>query len=247
MTEKMKSKITFGQKTINFSIIRSARRKKTIALSIEPTGYVLVRAPINTPYPRLTQIVKSKAKWIIRRLGSLDNTLPPVKKEFVSGESFPLLGRHVRLKVLQDSDVNKPVVRMHRGRIKVIVNTINDNGKSSIEIKDAITKWYRLQAAKRIPERTKVYSKKMGLEEPKVFIRDQQKRWGSCNSKGILRFNWRIIMAPMSLIDYVVVHEICHLKYMNHSKLFWKYLGMIMPDYEKRERSLKENGIGFQI
>lgn len=247
MNAKNKNKITFGQKTINFSITRSARRKKTIALSIEPTGYVLVRAPINTPYPRLTQIVESKAEWIIRKLSSLDSTPPPAKKEFVSGESFPMLGRHLRFKVLQDSNIKKPVARMHRGRLEVILNTINNNGRSSMEIKDAITKWYRLQAAERIPERTRIYAKKMGIKEPEVFIRDQQKRWGSCNAKGILRFNWRIIMAPMSLIDYVVVHELCHLKYMNHSKSFWKYLGMIMPDYEKRARSLKENGIGFQI
>lgn len=242
----MKDKVIFGRKTIDFSVIRSIRRKKTIALSIEPTGDVLVRAPIGTSYSRLTQIVQSKAEWIIKNLRFMDNAHYLAKKEFVSGESFSYLGRHIRLKVLHDLDVKKPVVRMYRGRLEVILNSVNKNGIYSGEIKEAMAKWYKIQAGKRIPERVIIYSKKMGLPEPKVFIRNQQKRWGSCNSTGELRFNWRIIMAPTSIVDYVVVHELCHLKYRNHAKQFWKYLGMIMPDYEKHKERLKKEGLMWQ-
>ncbi|GBE01412.1 WLM domain protein [bacterium BMS3Abin08] len=241
------NKVIFGRKTIRFSVIRSTRRKKTIALSIEPDGKVLVRVPVNTSYSRLTHVVKSKAEWIITKLGSLNDVSQQVKKEFVSGESFYYLGRHMRLKILKDRDIKKTVVRMYRGRLEVIMNTAGKNGKVPEEIRDAITKWYKIQAARRIRKRVEIYADKMGLTVPSVLIRDQKKIWGSCSTKGVLRFNWRIIMAPMSLVDYVVVHELCHLKYRNHSKSFWKYLGMIMPDYEKRREVLRQKGKSYQF
>ncbi len=241
------NKIIFGRKTIRFSVIRSTRRKKTIALSIEPDGKVFVRAPVNTTYSRLTHVVKSKAAWIITKLGSLSDVSQQLKKEFVSGESFYYLGRHMRLKILKDRDVKKTVVRRFRGRLEVIMNPVGKNGKVPEEIRDAITEWYKIQAARRIPERVEIYTNKMGLKTPGVFIRDQKKIWGSCSTKGVLRFNWRIIMAPMSLVDYVVVHELCHLKYRNHSQSFWRYVGMIMPDYERRREKLRKKGELYQF
>lgn len=241
------NKIIFGRKTINFSVIRSARRKKTIALYIEPTGDILVRAPMNTPYSRVAHVVKSKAEWIIKKLRNLDNISHQIKKEFVSGESFFYLGRYMRLKIQKDRDVKKTVVRMYRGRLEVIMNPAGKNGKVPEEIRDVITKWYKIQAARRIPERIEIYADKMRLTVSSVLIRDQKKIWGSCSTKGVLRFNWRIIMTPMSLVDYVVVHELCHLKYRNHSKSFWKYLGMIMPDYERRREVLRQKGKSYQF
>ncbi|MEC4686337.1 MAG: SprT family zinc-dependent metalloprotease [Nitrospirota bacterium] len=241
------NKVIFGRKTIRFSVIRSARRKKTIALSIEPDGKVFVRAPVNTSCSRLTHVVKSKAEWIITKLGSLNDVSQQLKKEFVSGESFYYLGCHMRLKILKDRDVKKTVVRMYRGRLEVIMNPVGKNGKVPEEIRDAITEWYKIQAARRIPERVEIHANKMGLKVPGVFIRDQKKIWGSCSTKGVLRFNWRIIMALMSLVDYVVVHELCHLKYRNHSKSFWRYVGMIMPDYERRREILRKKGELYQF
>jgi predicted metal-dependent hydrolase len=241
------NKIIFGRKTIRFSVIRSTRRKKTIGISIEPDGKVLVRAPVNTSCSRLTHVVKSKAEWIITKLGSLNDVLQELKKEFVSGESFYYLGRHMRLKILKDRYVEKTVVRMCRGRLEVIMNPKGKNGNVPAEIRDAITEWYKIQAARRIPERVEIYANKMGLKVPGIFIRDQKKIWGSCSTKGVLRFNWRIIMAPMSLVDYVVVHELCHLKYRNHSKSFWRYVGMIMPDYERRREMLRKKGELYQF
>lgn len=240
----MEGKITLNEKPLKFSVLRSRRRKRTIALGIEPTGEVLVRAPFHIPHSRLIEVVESKRGWIIKKLRSLDNISPVVKKEFVSGESFPYLGRHLRLKIRQGHHTNKPVVNIGRGRLEVLLNTAS-NGIRIEEIKGAVVFWYKTQAARYIPERVKIYAKKMGLAEPTILIRNQQKIWGSCNAKGVLRFNWRMMMAPVSLIDYVVVHELCHLKHKNHAVPFWKYLHTIMPDYEKRKEALRRNGIGY--
>lgn len=243
----MKNRVIFGHKTIIYSVIRSKRRKKTISIFIEPTKEILVRAPVNASYSRLNRVVKSKAKWITKKLRLLDDTSLPIKREFVSGESFSYLGRYVRLKILKNNKNEIPVVKMQRGRLEVSMNKANENGAFSEEVRNAIIEWFKIKGAKRIPDRVNIYTKKMGLPEPKIFIRNQQKIWGSCDTKGVLRFNWRMIMAPVSIIDYVVVHELCHLKYNNHSKDFWKYLGMIMPDYEKRRERLKREGSGWSV
>ncbi len=241
------NKVIFGRKTIRFSVIHSVRRKKTIALYIEPTGDILVRAQVNTSCSRLTHVVKSKAEWIITKLMSLNDVSHQIKKELVSGESFYYLGRHMRLKILKVMGGKKTAVRIYRGRLEVIMNLAGKNGKVHEEIRDVITEWYKMQAARRIPERVEIYADKMGVATPPVFIRNQKKIWGSCSSKGALRFNWRIIMAPMSLVDYVIVHELCHVKYKNHSKLFWKYLGAVMPDYEKRKERIRIDGVQWSI
>lgn len=241
-------KITFGQKTINFSVVYSIRRKKTIALSVKANGTVLVRAPMRTSCSKITHLVKSKGEWIIKKLKFLEGTSCLTKKEFVSGESFSYLGRHLRLKVLNNPDTKKPVVKMLKGHLKIGINKKEkQNGQYTEEIKNAITEWYKKKAAKRIPGRVRIYAERMGLTEPKVLIRNQVRRWGSCNSKGELRLNWRIIMAPMSIVDYVVVHELCHLKYNNHSKAFWKYVGMIITDYESKRERLQMEGARYSL
>lgn len=240
-------KIVFGNKTITYSIVRSRRRKKTITLSVEPGGNLIIRAPIKTKDSKLSHIVKSKAKWIIKKRSSLNHGAIISKKEFVSGESFSYLGRHIRLKILRDNSKKKPVVKLHGGRLQILFYRANRNGNYSKEIRDAIAEWYRKLAVKRITERVVIYAGKLGLPKPEIIIRNQQKRWGSCNKKGELRFNWHIVMAPMSLVDYVVVHELCHIKYKDHSKVFWKYLGSIMPDYEKRKEKIKKDGVHWYI
>ncbi len=241
-----KGKVTFGRKTINFAIIRSPRRKKTIALSIGPAGDVLVRTPVHAPYLKLVHVVKSKSEWIIKNTASLQ-IFSHVEKEFVSGESFPYLGRHLRLKIRRSHNYKRPIVKLLKGRLEIVgvhINTSSqsNNGQKPGEIRKVLMDWYSAQAKKRIIERANIYARKIGLPEPKVLIRDQQKRWGSCDTQGILRFNWRIIMAPMSIVDYIVVHELCHRKYRDHSNSFWKYLGSILPDYEKRKERLREEG-----
>ena len=102
-------------------------------------------------------------------------------------------------------------------------------------------KWYRIRAKENIESRVKVFAAKIGESPNKVTIKAQKTRWGSCSSLGNLNFNWRLIMMPQKIIDYVVVHELCHLKEMNHSSTFWNRVEEIMPDYRNRRKWLKNN------
>ncbi|MEW6088311.1 MAG: YgjP-like metallopeptidase domain-containing protein [bacterium] len=110
------------------------------------------------------------------------------------------------------------------------------------EVRNILARWYKKHAKIVLSKRVKIYSKKLKLITPEIILANQSKRWGSCNRKGQIRFNWHIVMASMFLVDYVVAHELCHLKYANHSKNFWKMLGTILPDYEIRRERLRREG-----
>ena len=110
------------------------------------------------------------------------------------------------------------------------------------EIRAAVVAWFRRRAAERLPERVAAWHAKAGVPMPRVKLASQQKRWGSCDQAGTIRLNWRIIQAPMRLVDYVVVHELVHLRHRGHGRDYWQAVGRVMPDYERRRRDLRERG-----
>jgi predicted metal-dependent hydrolase len=168
--------------------------------------------------------------------------------EFSDGEELPYLGRRFRLLVLEREGLTGPVVSMSGGHVKVFLQRAGSDGKSRRDfIRSALMSWYSVQAEKRIPGRVSLYAGKMGLQVPKVFIRAQRTRWGSCDSRDCLRFNWRLMMAPLDVLDYVVVHELCHLKHKDHAAAFWGCLRRILPDYETRRKRLRKEGLHYRL
>jgi predicted metal-dependent hydrolase len=109
-------------------------------------------------------------------------------------------------------------------------------------VRSALQHWYRDKAKVRFPERAKALAETLGIPKPPVHVVDQSKRWGSCDARGRIRLNWRLIMAPMPLVDYVIAHEACHVLEHNHTRRFWRSLETIMPDYEARVRQLDRMG-----
>jgi len=237
----------WGGNTIHFSVVRSRRRKKTMAISVEPAGTVLVKVPFRLRRSRILEAVESRAEWILEKQKIAGHRVPPEKK-FVSGDLFLYLGRSCRLKILNSAGYGKEPVRLSGGRLEV-ARPVEGGSKSAAreEIRDALVQWYTAQAGKKIPERVSLYARKMGLPEPEVLIRAQRTRWGSCDSKGRLRFNWRLIMAPLGIVDYVVVHELCHIKHKNHAASFWGHLKRTLPDCETRKERLRKEGLTYQF
>jgi len=235
-----KRTISFGKTKINFSVKRSKRRK-TVSIFVDPFEGVFLRAPLRVSLNLLSKLVHSKAVWILdkqRRINEIMRHLP--KKEFVTGESFLYLGRQLRLKVLKSK--SKPKIKVKGGRFLVSINGKNSDLDKMKTVRGLLSIWYKKHAEKVLLKRVKLYSKKLKVSVPEVILANQTKRWGSCNRKERIRFNWHIIMAPMSLVDYVVAHELCHLKHNNHSENFWKLLGSVMPDYEVRRERLRKEG-----
>ena len=237
--------INFGTKRIDYTIKRG-NRKKTLAINVTLASQVIVLAPNNFSREKIKTIVKKKALWILEKqehFKRLAMLFP--EKELVSGEQILLLGRKYRLKIKEEN--YSSALKLSGRKIFISVARNLDSNKRKEKIRDALIKWYFEKSTKIIKQRVNRYSRLLNLFPEKIMIKDQKKRWASCSSDGILRFNWRIAIAPVSIVDYVVAHELCHLKVKNHSSDFWKLVSIVIPDYKKRKDWLKNNTTIFRL
>lgn len=214
------------------TIVRTARRK-TARVQVH-AGVVSVIVPDTYPTNKIESLVDKRTRWIKEKLLVQHQWLPLKQKEYVSGECFCYLGRHYRLKV---ETAEEQSVKLVNGRLSV-----QTKNKQADDIRDALIDWYKDHAYKKLQAKVKRYSKLMNVTPASMKIRDYTARWGSCSNKGLVQFNWKIIIAPNSAVDYVVVHELCHLVEHNHSPNFWKLVKAVMPNYEVQREWLRENG-----
>ena len=207
-----------------------------MGITVDTDGSVTVIPPTGLKSEAIKKVVQKKARWIFgkqRYFTELRSRFPV--KEFVSGEEALFLGKRYRLKVISNGNV--PEIRREGRRIYVGVSSVQKKN----QIKSLLTDWYQMQADDVIKKRVERLSPKVGVQPKAIKVKNQEKRWGSCSKAGILRFNWKIIMAPASIIDYVAVHELCHLKFQNHSSAFWKLVASVLHDYRERREWLKQN------
>ena len=232
-------RVKFGDATIEYEVHRSQRRRKTVQITMDG-GRVLVAAPTDTPGSKLETIVHKRAPWILRQVP--DPLVAPSKKRFISGETLPYLGRNVRL-IVQPADVPSPRVRFDHWSFRIDVPARLDDADRYDGIRKVVAHWYRRRAELRLPEAVEIWRKRVGLPEtPEALIRDQRQRWGSCAPDGTLRFNWRVVMLPPALIEYVVVHELAHLRVSSHSTQYWDLVSSLVPDAQQRRQRLRETG-----
>jgi len=211
-------------------IIRSKR--KTLALEITPEAALIVRAPQKTPLETIDAFIREKLPWIIKKQRIAKNTYqPPVKKEFIDGERFLYLGNWRALCIVNGGD--EPF--LFDGE-KFLLSQ-----RHISEARWLFLAWYKEQAVDILSQRVKFYAAHTGLKCNKINITNASKRCGSCNSKGRINFSWRLIMAPMEVIDYVVIHELVHLEEHNHSQEFWQKVGLLMPLYQQAKNWLQSN------
>lgn len=239
--------VNYGSRLIEYSIKRS-KRKKTLAITISSSAQVIVLAPYFVSKERINRIVQKKIPWIFKKqeyFKQLAELFP--EKEYISGEQILFLGRKYRLKIKEGEKKCSSVPKMVGRKIFISTNQNLEPDEKKKFIKDRLLNWYFSIAAQIIKPRVERYSKLMNIIPRGIKIKDHKKRWGSCSTDGILRFNWRIAMAPISIVDYVVVHELCHLKIKNHSADFWRFVSLAMPDYQSRRHWLKNNAMFFRI
>ena len=234
-TDTKKHSFYFGEKLIEFDVIRSNR--KTLGISVKSDSSVYVRSPKDKSLADVIAKVKHKAPWILKQIDRFDTLRPLIsEKEYVSGESFYYLGRQYRLKVISTTD--KEEVKMSNGYIKVIEKH-NDRER----IKYLLDNWYLEKARTYFYKKlnfTLAKVKHLGIQPNSIIIRKLKTRWGSCSRKGNLSLNTHLIKAPSHCIEYVIMHEICHLKYFNHSKDYYMLLNKMMPDWELRKKRIEK-------
>lgn len=221
---------TLLDKNLSIEVIRT-KRKKTASINIS-NGSVQVIVPDKISDFKVKELIKKRTSWIRKKLEEESKIIISSPKEYISGESFTYLGRNYRLKVFKG---NKPEVKLIGGYLEV--SYLKKSKKTTI--KDILIDWYKDHAIKRLTEKTNRYAKIIGVVPNSISIRDYKSRWGSCSSKGEISYNWKIIIAHHHIVDYIVIHELCHLKHPNHSSLYWKSVKHIMPDYQVCREWLK--------
>jgi len=217
----------------NIKIIRTNRRK-TISIQID-AGMVQITVPNVLSDKTIQDIINSKKAWIHEKLQLQSHITPARSKEYVDAEAFSYLGKKYRLKLTKNSTDE---AKLKRGQL--LISTRNDSSEEYI--KNQITQWYWNHAEQHLKDKTRRYAEIVRVSPKRVSLKNYKARWGSCTITNDIIYNWKIIIAPHRIVDYVVVHELCHIHEHNHSSSFWKLVGKVIPDYKDCREWLKLNG-----
>ena len=232
--------ITINNTPITYTLTKS--RRKSLAISVKPDTSVHVRAPFFVTGREIEEFLVKQADWIIKNIDRfsqrrLEEESTP-EKQYISGEVLPFLGKDYTL-IVNESSKKRPTIKISE-LTKEIILSINYNTNPKAK-KATLESWYRNQAKEIINEKADYFAKLLGVTYGSIRIKDQKSVWGSCSAKGNLNFNWRLVLTPEEVLDYVVIHELCHRIQMNHSAEFWKNVEHIQPNYKTSRKWLKEN------
>ena len=228
-------------KRLSYAVIRS--RRSTADIIIERDGSVLVRAPEWVDDDEVANIVESKHYWIYQGLAEWrDLNASRVLREYKNGEGFLYLGRAYRLSLVGDQC--KPL-QLKNGRFMLRRDVVE---QGSVEAaKTAFQAFYVAKGIDRLQSRVAYYAPKVGVAPSGVEVRDVGHRWATCSTTGKLSFHWKCMMAPQTIINYVVVHELCHLHHRDHSKEYWNEVDKILPTYREQKEWLRKNGANLEV
>lgn len=229
---------------LQYHIVYSKRR--TVGIEISPDGTVTVRAPLRMPEKDIEQILMSKLDWIEQKRKMFQRKSEKANRvlntEYEEGSLMPFRGERYPIHRSFHQGLKKPIVSFDGNSF-----TVRFGKEDKDSIRQAFLVWYKKAATNEFLQRVDFYKTLMQETVGTVRIKDQKSCYGSCSSKRNLNFNWKCILAPSEVLDYIVVHELCHLRHMNHSKEFWAEVEGIFPNYAKAKRWLKENGILLEI
>ncbi|NWH06667.1 M48 family metallopeptidase [Desulfobacter latus] len=224
-------------------ILLPGTKRKTTDIVIERDGVVTVRPPEGFTPEKVDAVVHSKRMWIYKNLAEWrDLNAAAVVREWVNGESFLYLGRSYRLSLVTDQSED---LKLNQGRFCLKRSLIDKGGENAA--KTAFERFYKTKGEKRIKDRIAYYAPKAGVASSGLKVKDMGYRWASCTKSNLLQFHWKCMMAPPKIIDYMVVHELCHIHHRNHTDLFWNEVDKVMPDYRERKQWLKKYGAGLDL
>ena len=241
-------KITLNNIEITYTLTKS--RRKSLAIQIKPDMSVHVKAPYFVSQREIESYISRQADWIFKNIDRYSQRLEEQEKargidmerQYISGETLLFLGKDYTL-IVAEVNKKRPTVRINElgGEIILGLNSDKILSTTTKAKKAIIESWYRKQAKEYIHEKVAYFAQILDLEYGNVRIKDQKSLWGSCSAKGNLNFNWRIILAPEVVVDYLVIHELCHLRHMNHSADFWRLVESLQPKYKYNRKWLKDN------
>lgn len=226
--------IDFGKTRIDFTL--TLHKRKSLRIDVHPDKTISVFAPMDKDKKEILSRIKRRAPWIIKQQRYFDQFHPlPEKKRFLSGETHLYLGRQYRLKIVKGKDT----VKLSGKFLKIFTKTPLDSAAS----RQLLDEWYLLHAKNIFEKRVALCYEKLkslNIPNPRVQLRKMKKRWGSCKKSGEILLNTELIKAPVHCIDYVIIHELCHLKVHHHNERYFRLLSRYMPDWKKRKERLEK-------
>ncbi len=227
---------------IEYQLLPS-RSRRTTDIVIERDGVVSVRSPLGRTPEQIDAVVESKRLWIYRNLAEWKAlNASTVVREWVNGETFLYLGRTYRLALVTDQAC---ALQLKGGRFCLDRKVLEKGGPAAA--KQAFAAYLAKKGQEKLGDRIQHFLPKVGVQPTGHTLKDLGYRWASCGKQSHLNFHWRCMMAPLKIIDYIVVHELCHLHYRNHSDAFWNEVDKVMPDYRERKVWLKKQGASLTI
>jgi predicted metal-dependent hydrolase len=217
------------QREVSFLLKRSESRRRAV-LTVDERG-LTVSVPWRTSDRYIARFLEESAQWVLRKLDQWESRKPS-QRLWRSGAALDYLGRQLELKV-----VAAPVALVTLRDENVLEVTVADPAATE-SVSASVVKWYRRHAAAHFRDRVLHFSAGLGVEPPRVFLSNARTRWGSCNAKREVRLNWRLMQAPVQVIDYVVAHELAHLKELNHSVRFWRLVERLLPHFRQSQAEL---------
>lgn len=230
--------IILGHNTITYTLKRV--RRKSVRLKIVSPELLEITAPLRFTREQAEQLLREKSHWIVKHTDRFSAIQAEASRHSVrSGHLLPYLGRLCTLDIR--FDVRRPIVELHDKALTVRLPV--ECAKDYEPLATAVLKmWYTNQAKQELTAQTQYWSRIIAVSPKKITIRDPKTRWGSCSTAGNIMYNWRIIFAPPEVVNYVVVHELCHLIHPNHSAKYWSCVASFLPDYLSCRNWLKTEG-----
>lgn len=213
------------------------KKRKTMGIYIDAYGNIELRVPRTVTHEQVEQLIDSKWPWIIQKTAEMKERTKGFKeKTYEDGEECQLFGENVPVMVEFDETFAKASLAFDGETVTIQLPT------QDVEvIRKLMKRFYRQQLKKKVEERIRHYQKHFKVKPRSVKINANKKHWGSCSGLRELTFNWRLAMAPIDVVDYVVIHELCHMVHLNHDRSFWRLVGSFMPDYEEKQAWLRQS------
>lgn len=223
---------TFSGETISFDVIH--KKRKTMGIFIDIYGNVEVQVPKGKTEESIISFLEEKWDWILQSKKEMkDRTEGNKEKVYNHGESFLYLGKSYPIQISHDIQITKDNAVFEEDKLHIYVKQLEDE-----RIKQALKRFYYQQCKAFVEKSIRDHQRHFKVKPRSIKINDSKTTWGTCDAQLQLTFNWKLSMAPLEVIDYVVVHEMCHMVHLNHDRSFWRLVGKILPDYEKQEKWL---------
>ena len=226
-----------------FQILRSARRR-SVSIQVH-RGQVSIRAPLGVSEAWLVDLLHQKQAWVRRKLAEqqLHLAVPDESREYRTGSELAVMDETLRLVLGQGAQA--AVARVGDELHLILSNRARQ--PQQVQIRALLSRWYQQQALALLSAKTRALCARMGLICSQVSVKATRSKWGHCTSAGAIQYNWQILLAPEAVVDYLVAHEVCHLRHHNHSPAYWALVASVCPDYQALRRWLKQQGQGLRL